>query len=154
MARRRTRVLAIASGGGHWVQLLRLRPAFIGSDVTWVTVHGDRRDDVGFDAFHTIADATRWNKIKLAWMTLQLLVIILRVRPHAIVTTGAAPGLIALMIGRVFRRKTIWLDSIANADELSLAGEHARKYADIWLTQWEHLATADNTGPAFHGAVA
>ena len=27
---RRTRILAVASGGGHWVQLLRLRPAFAG----------------------------------------------------------------------------------------------------------------------------
>ena len=27
------RVLAISSGGGHWIQLLRLRPAFAGADV-------------------------------------------------------------------------------------------------------------------------
>ncbi len=33
------RVLAIASGGGHWVQLLRLQPAFAGLDVAYCSVH-------------------------------------------------------------------------------------------------------------------
>lgn len=151
MACRCKRVLAIASGGGHWVQLLRLRPAFIGDEVTWVTIHPDRRDDIGFDAFYTVPDATRWSKIRLIRMTLQLLVIFLRVRPHAVVTTGAAPGLAAMMIGRFFGCKTIWLDSIANADELSLAGQRAGAHADLWLTQWEHLAR--DGGPMYSGAV-
>ena len=33
------RILALSSGGGHWVQLLRLRPAFDdGCEVTFATV--------------------------------------------------------------------------------------------------------------------
>ena len=39
MSRRSKRILAIASGGGHWVELLRVRPAFDGGDVAWATVH-------------------------------------------------------------------------------------------------------------------
>ena len=31
------RVLAVASGGGHWIQLLRLSPAWEGCAVTYVT---------------------------------------------------------------------------------------------------------------------
>ena len=38
LSTKRPRVLALSSGGGHWVQLLRLRPAFEGSDVTYATV--------------------------------------------------------------------------------------------------------------------
>lgn len=39
MARReRRKVLAIASGGGHWVQLCRCLPAFADHDVVCVTV--------------------------------------------------------------------------------------------------------------------
>jgi hypothetical protein len=30
------KVLAVASGGGHWVQLLRLQPAFVHHKVTYV----------------------------------------------------------------------------------------------------------------------
>ena len=31
------RILAVSSGGGHWVELMRLRPAFEGHDVAFVT---------------------------------------------------------------------------------------------------------------------
>ena len=40
------RVLAISSGGGHWVQLPRLRPAFAGAEVTYVTVDRAYATDV------------------------------------------------------------------------------------------------------------
>src|SRR4051794_36744025 len=51
-------VLAISSGGGHWVQLLRLRPAMVGCRVTFVTVNGAYRADVPGERFRTIPDAT------------------------------------------------------------------------------------------------
>ena len=44
---RRRRVLAIASGGGHWVQLQRLRPAFEGCDVAYVSVFPDYAEELG-----------------------------------------------------------------------------------------------------------
>ncbi|MBN1256111.1 MAG: UDP-N-acetylglucosamine--LPS N-acetylglucosamine transferase, partial [Planctomycetes bacterium] len=47
--------------------------------------------------------------------------------------------------------KTIWVDSIANGGELSLSGKLAEKYADLWLTQWEHLTT--EKGPYCFGSV-
>ena len=31
--------MAVASGGGHWVQLLRLTPAFVDLDLVFVTVN-------------------------------------------------------------------------------------------------------------------
>jgi hypothetical protein len=45
----------------------------------------------------------------------------------------------------------MWLDSIANAEELSLSGRKVGKHADRWLTQWPHLVEED--GPEFHGSV-
>ena len=36
--RRPTRILAVSSGGGHWVQMLRLRPAFAGAEVHFASV--------------------------------------------------------------------------------------------------------------------
>ena len=47
--------------------------------------------------------------------------------------------------------KTIWIDSLANAETMSLSGLKVKPYADLWLTQWEHLATPK--GPYFYGAV-
>jgi hypothetical protein len=146
------KVLAISSGGGHWVQLLRLRPAFEHCDVTYACVsEGYRADVTESNSYITIPDATRWNKFGLIKLFISVSWILVTRRPDFVVSTGAAPGYFALRIGKWVGAKTIWLDSIANVEELSLSGKKVGPYADLWLTQWEHLVS-DN-GPQFRGSV-
>jgi UDP-N-acetylglucosamine:LPS N-acetylglucosamine transferase len=148
---RRTRILAVASGGGHWVQLLRLLPAFEACDVAFLTINKAYQSQAGSHRFYVVNDATRWNKLALLFMCLRIVWILLRERPHVIVSTGAAPGYFALRIGKLVGIKTIWVDSIANVERLSLSGARIGKHADLWLTQWPHLATPN--GPRYEGAV-
>ena len=44
--KRRPKVLAVSSGGGHWVQLMRLQTAFEGCDVSYATVLAWSRQDL------------------------------------------------------------------------------------------------------------
>jgi UDP-N-acetylglucosamine:LPS N-acetylglucosamine transferase len=150
---RRRRILAVSSGGGHWVELMRIVPAFEDGDCAFVTVNAGYRVDVPGRRFYTVNDATRWSRWAVARQALRLLVVLLRERPDVVVTTGAAPGYLAVRLGRMLGARTIWLDSIANAEELSMSGQLARRHADLWLTQWEHLASPDAGGPRFAGAV-
>lgn len=143
--------MAVSSGGGHWVQLLRVAPAFVRCDVTFVTVHGSYRSQVAGHRFYTVNDATRWNKVGLITMTLKLASIIWKEKPEVVVSTGAAPGYVALRLGRLMGARTIWLDSIANIERLSMSGQKIGPHADLWLTQWQHLATAE--GPHYVGSV-
>lgn len=153
MFRRRTeqRVLAVASGGGHWVQLLRLRPALEGLDTAFVTVRPEYRQDVPDARFYCVNDATAWNRLALVALAVRLFVVLLRERPDVVVSTGAAPGLIAVGLAHFFGARTVWIDSIANVEELSRSGRMAGRVADLWLTQWPHLATEG--GPAYAGQV-
>ena len=146
-----TRVLAVASGGGHWVQLLRLLPAFENCDIAYATVSGEYRSQVQSGRFYVIPDGTRWNKLRLVWMGLRLIWVLLLERPDVVISTGAAPGFLAIRLGRLFGARTIWIDSIANVERLSLSGEKIGPHADLWLTQWPHLARSE--GPHFVGAV-
>ena len=145
------RILAVASGGGHWVQLLRLLPAFDGHDVAFVSVDPAYAEQVQGRRFHAVRDATRWNRLGLLWQALQLLRIFLQERPAIVVSTGAAPGYFAIRLGRALGARTAWLDSIANVEELSLSGQRAGRYADLWLTQWPHLERPG--GPRYSGSV-
>ena len=145
------RVLAVSSGGGHWVQLLRLRPAFEGYDVVFVTVSPEYRSQVAGCRFHSVRDATRWNRLGLILQALQIAWLLVTVRPRVVVSTGAAPGYFALRLGKWLGVRTIWVDSIANVERLSMAGQMAGPYADLWLTQWDHLARPG--GPHFMGSV-
>jgi UDP-N-acetylglucosamine:LPS N-acetylglucosamine transferase len=144
-------VLAVASGGGHWVQLLRVAPALDKCAVTFVTVDQAYGRQVPAHRVYTIKDATRWNKFGLIRMALQLAWIIWKERPGVVVSTGAAPGYVALRLGRLLGARTIWLDSMANVERLSLSGEKVGPYADLWLTQWPHLARPE--GPYYSGSV-
>ena len=146
----RKRILAVASGGGHWVQLLRLRPAFEGMQVDFLTTNPAYQKDV-HGRLYAVTDANMWNKIALARMFLEVLWVVVRVRPDVVVTTGAAPGFAAIVFGRLIGAKTIWIDSIANSEELSNSGKQARRFASAWVTQWSHLANED--GPSYWGAV-
>lgn len=150
-SKNRARVLAIASGGGHWVQLLRLGPAFEGCEITFATVRRSYEADVEGARFHLIPDATRWNKFAMIWLAIRIILVLIRVRPSVVVTTGAAPGLIAIVLARLVRARTVWIDSVANVEEMSLSGQKAASHADLWLTQWPHLTSVD--GPVYAGQV-
>jgi UDP-N-acetylglucosamine:LPS N-acetylglucosamine transferase len=147
----RIKVIAISSGGGHWVQLLRLRPAFEGCEVTFVTTRSCYRSDVADAPFHVVPESNNTQKLRFVLTALALLWVMICERPDVVISTGAAPGYFGMFFGRVMGARTIWLDSVANAEVLSLAGRKAGSHAHLWLTQWPHLA--HEGGPYFHGSV-
>ena len=145
------KVLAVASSGGHWVQLLRVVPAFSNFEVVYVTVLKSYRSQVPENNFYVVNDANRWNKLGLIALAVRLAWIVGKERPQVVVSTGAAPGFFALFFGRLFGAKTIWIDSIANIERVSMSGIKVGRHADLWLTQWPHLAKPD--GPHYGGSV-
>lgn len=151
MPRLKPKVVALSSGGGHWVQLLRLRPAFEDTDLIFATVHPGYRADVPGCEFRIIQDGNRSQKIALLKSAVSILFLLLVERPDVVISTGAAPGYFAVRFGKLLRMKTIWLDSVANAEELSMSGQKAGRCADLWLTQWPHLAKKG--GPRDLGSV-
>jgi len=143
--------MLVSSSGGHWVQLNRIRPAFDGCEKIFVTTDPKYNSTVNTDRFLLVPDANRWNKLRVLWLAVVTLKHVFIVRPDVVISTGAAPGFFAIFFGKQLGAKTIWLDSIANVDQLSMSGRMARKYSDLWLTQWEHLALPD--GPQYVGSV-
>lgn len=151
MIGKRTRVLAISSSGGHWVQLMRLRPAWEGAQTVYATVEPENRRDVGAADFYTVPDGNITTKLALLRMAWRVWRVVSRVRPDVVITTGAAPGYFALRFAKRRGARTVWVDSIANAQELSISGQKVAPYADVWLTQWPEVA--ESNGPYFVGNV-
>jgi UDP-N-acetylglucosamine:LPS N-acetylglucosamine transferase len=147
MIMKKKKVLAVASKGGHFIQLMRLKPVFDRCDTSYVT--NQKRCDI--KNLTCVVDANRNSKLLLILLFLQVFWVVLIKRPDVVISTGAAPGYFAVLCGKLVGAKTIWLDSIANAEELSLSGQQAGKFADLWLTQWPTLAKEN--GPRFGGRV-
>ena len=133
------RVLAVASAGGHWEQLMLLRPAFEGLTVVFATTDQElaRREGLLADI---LPDTNRDHPLRTITCFWRAVRLIMRLRPDFVITTGAAPGLICVVAARVIGVRSIWIDSVANSERLSGSGWIARRLATLAVTQWEHLA--------------
>ena len=147
----RKRLLALASAGGHWSQLMLMRPAFADAEVFYASTMKGAGDLYALERYRAVPDCNRNERVKIVACAAAILWLMIRVRPHVVVTTGALPGLIALAIGKFFGAKTVWIDSVANSFELSMAGASAHKYAAVWLSQWPEVA--ETTGAGYQGSV-
>lgn len=127
-------------------------PAFDGLEVSFASVWPEYESEALGRPYYSFSDFHRYNKRGAIRSAFEIISIVFKVRPKVIISTGSAPTLVALATGKLFfGAKTIWIDSLANVEHLSSSGKLARYVADIWLTQWPHLAT--DKGPTYWGAV-
>lgn len=134
------KIICVASLGGHWIELLRISKVLEEKyDVTYISMHEKCATMVGDRPVYVIKNFTRrtaWNIIPNIFILARA---IIKVWPAAIVTTGSAPGLLTLLVGKFFGRKGIFIESIANAEEHSATGIMAGKLVRNVYTQWPHL---------------
>lgn len=134
--------MAVASFGGHLVQLLRIT-RFLSeyATVSYVTTSDQA---VGMfppkSDFLIVDDFSRWNTKVLPRSFKQMWKAVSKIKPTVVISTGAAPGLVALFVAYLRGKKTVWIDSMANTQRLSMSGRIAKKFATLTMTQWKHLA--------------
>lgn len=151
MARSSKKVLAVASGGGHWEQMMLLRPALQKYDVRFATTDTDIALQRGISQAETLPDCNQNTPIKALMCAIVAIKIVVKHRPDIVLSTGAAPGYFCLLAGRLVGARTLWIDSVANGEELSMCGKLSKRTAHECLTQWKHLADGDAV--KYRGAV-
>jgi UDP-N-acetylglucosamine:LPS N-acetylglucosamine transferase len=126
-------------------QMLKLEGAWRLHDFFFVTtnelVAGDLRARYGAPVY-VVVEANRESPAKILKMLFQCARIIMKERPAAVLSTGAAPGCLLAYLGRLTGARVAWVDSIANVEKLSFSGRLVRPIADLFLTQWPELARA------------
>lgn len=128
-------ILAVATSGGHWIELMELKEAWASRNVHYVSTDEFQVQYYNCKKYTIVTDANKYNKMKIIRLLAQMLKIIIKTKPSHVITTGAAPGLIAIAVGRLFRAKCIWIDSLANTEDLSLSGKIATYITDLVITQ-------------------
>lgn len=144
-------ILAIASAGGHWQQLMLMRPAFAHHSITYMNTLPGLAEQFGAAPGRVVPDCNANRPIRALWATLVIGVYMLRLRPDVVISTGALPGVIALAWGRLLGSRTVWVDSVANAEEMSASGRLARRFAHLRLSQWPDVAQAE--GAEYAGSI-
>jgi len=133
------KILVAASIGGHWIQLLRIsKPLEEHYEVVYCSTHEKCATMVAGNKFHCLMDFSRWDAWKMVPAVFKSFYIVILERPKAVITTGAAPGLLLLCAAKFCGVKTIWIDSVANAEHPSACGRIASRFASQCYTQWPY----------------
>ncbi|AWW72894.1 glucuronosyltransferase [Erythrobacter sp. KY5] len=151
MTQSSVKVLAAASGGGHWEQLMLLRDCLEAYDLRFATTDPAVAKQHGIETVDTLPDCNQNKPLQSLLCAFRALLIVLKHRPQVVLSTGAAPGYFCLLAGRLLGARTLWIDSVANAEQLSMCGKLSRRTAHECITQWEHLA--DGSAVKYRGAV-
>lgn len=135
------RICLVASAGGHLSELLKIAKVWSGQRVCWITTVDVVRDTLGKTGeVHVVGECNRQHPLRVIGVFLRCLRIIRQERPNVVISTGAAPGCMAAVLGHLAGARVIWLDSITNVHRLSLSGRLARPFVDLFLVQWPALA--------------
>lgn len=146
-----SRLLAVCSSGGHWSQLLLLREAFDRHLVTWACTGAGAGTKHGIEEVQLLPECNRDRLSVMPRLVIEAWRLLRRVRPDVVVSTGALPGLVCVALGRVMGARTVWVESMANSEELSLSGRWASRVAHECFVQWPQLERPPRT--RYAGAV-
>lgn len=131
--------------------MLLISEAFDGMDVWYTSTDEGQLAKTGISKGFGVSDYNQNQPLKVLAGFAEMRRVLREIRPNVVVSTGAAPGLVGMCWGRLYGAHTIWVDSIANSERLSLSGRLALKLAHSVYTQWDHLSEADR--PKFKGSI-
>lgn len=132
-------VIAIASFGGHLVQLRMMLQKIPSEKIFWITTRSG--NETKNRSYGSVPDCSRSTPFRIIVCFFKILSLFIRKRPKLIISTGATPGMLAIIAGKLLGAKTIWIDSLANSQKISLSMKLCKPFCDEALTQWSHLAS-------------
>ena len=135
------RVLLVCSPGGHLQQMLALEPAWRGAERTWATLPGTDAESLLADEQVVVGHSPTNRSLKnlarntlLAWRTLR------RLRPDAVLSTGAGLAVPFFVVGKLLRIRLVYVESVTRTESLSLSGRLVYPLADRFFVQWPGVA--------------
>ena len=133
-----SRILLVASPGGHLLQMMTLEPAWRGLERCWVTLPAAdsnyllAAEDVVFAHGPTPRNIPNLlRNLRLAWRTVR------ERDPDVILSTGAALAVPFFIVGRLLRRRLIYVESLTRVEQLAMSGRLVYPLADAFFVQWE-----------------
>lgn len=142
MVRKRDRkVCFAASSGGHFEQIMMLKPLMEQYNGFIVTEKTGYEIETKFPVYK-VSQINRKEKIfplKMVYEVLVSLYIFIKERPDTIVTTGALAMVPLCLICKVFRRKLIYIESFAKVSTPTETGKLMYHFADRFYVQWKSM---------------
>lgn len=136
------KVCFIASTGGHFEQLMMLKPimdknySFIVTEKTEYSITEDNKK------IYYLSQVNRHERAFIFKMILNIfksLCIFTKENPDVIISTGALSTIPMCLIAKIFRKKLIFIESFAKINSPTITGKLLYKFADEFYVQWEKM---------------
>lgn len=136
------KILFAASSGGHFEQIMMLKPLMNKYDSILVTER--TKYGVGKQPVKTYyvpqVNRKEWSfPFRMIANTFKSLFIFLKEKPDVMVTTGVLAIIPLALIMKMFKRKLVYIESFAKVTSKTLSGKFLYKYADQFYVQWEPM---------------
>lgn len=131
-----------ASSGGHYEQLLMLRPLMDKYDSFVITEETLYKSELQGKKTYYLKQVNRREKTFLFCMlinTIRSLNIYIREKPDVVISTGVLAVIPICLIAKLFGRKLIYIESFAKVTSSTLSGKLLYKFADRFYVQWEPM---------------
>jgi beta-1,4-N-acetylglucosaminyltransferase len=133
-------ILLVASSGGHLMQLATLREAIPAAARHWVTFAApDSESLLSGEAVTFAYSPTNRHALNLARNLGLAVSTIRRLRPRAVISTGAGVAVPFLLAGRLLGAHTVYIESMARIEEPSLTGRLVHPFVHDFFVQWPQL---------------
>ena len=139
------KLLFISSEGGHLNEMLQLDELFDKYDCAVVTEKTEATAFVKnkYKKSSYLVYGTQDHLLPYLFIfpfnIIRSFFLFLRYSPDAVITTGTHTAVPMCYIAHLFKKKVIYIETLASIDEISKAGKMVYKIADIFVVQWPEL---------------
>jgi len=144
------KICLVCSHGGHLAEILQLKEAFEGHDTFFITYDSVRTRQL--ERKYLLRNIGK-NPLVMAQAFMSTLRILIREKPELIVSTGSEIAIPAFYLARLFRIKTIFIESWTRVEQPTGTGRLVYPFSDIFLVQWEQLLSKYGKKAKYEGAI-
>lgn len=136
----------ISSTGGHFNELMQLKPLFNKYDYHIVTEKDtitkeykeEYKEKISYLLYGTRAHMLKYI-FQFTYNCLKTIYLYIKIRPKYIVTTGTHTAGPMCCLGKIFGSKIIYIETFANRNTKTATGSLIYKFADLFIVQWEEM---------------
>lgn len=136
------KICFIASTGGHFEQLMMLKPLMNKYDSFIVTEKTEYSAAKDYKKIYYLKQVNRNEKSFIAKMisnSIRTINIFFTEKPDVVISTGALSTIPMCIIAKMFRKKLIFIESFAKVNSPTLTGKLLYKFSDQFYVQWEEM---------------
>lgn len=139
---KKVKICLASSSGGHFEQLMMLKPLikkYNGYVVTEKNGYDIKVDNIPVKYVMPINRTDKAFVLKFLCNIIKSFLIIIANKPDFIISTGALAAVPLMIWTKIFGGKVIYIESFAKINSPNISGKIAYKFADQFYVQWESM---------------